>query len=95
MKWRMAPSLNIEVIKTTKFLRIGEGTLACPVSRSLLGLGVRFIDYVNCGKFSYSNPVRQSLFRLEDVNKENNYKSLIAAERLKEIFQSINANDIS
>lgn len=92
MKWRMAPNLNTEVIKTTKFLLIGAGTLGCSVARSLLGWGVRYIDFVDYGKVSYSNPVRQSLYRFEDVNKENNYKALIAAERLKEIFPSINSN---
>ena len=35
--------------------------------------------------------MRQSLYRFEDVNKENNYKVLIAAQRLKEIFPSINS----
>lgn len=88
----MAPELNTEVIKKAKFLLIGAGTLGCSVSRCLLGWGARNIDFVDCGKVSYSNPVRQSLFRFEDVTKENNFKSLIAAERLKEIFPSINSN---
>ena len=92
MKWRMAPSLDTEIIKLTKFLLIGAGTLGCSVSRCLLGWGVRHIDFVDNSKVSYSNPVRQSLYRFEDVNRENNYKALIAAERLKEIFPTINSN---
>jgi len=91
MKWRMAPSLDTEIIKLTKFLLIGAGTLGCSVSRCLLGWGVRHIDFVDNAKVSYSNPVRQSLYRFEDVNRENNYKALIAAERLKEIFPTINS----
>ena len=47
MKWRMSPSLNTDIIKTTKFLLIGAGTLGCSVARNLLGWGVRYIDFVD------------------------------------------------
>ena len=33
MKWRMAPELDIEKIKKTKFLLFGAGTLGCQLAR--------------------------------------------------------------
>ena len=48
--------------------------------------GYRKITFVDAGKVSYSNPVRQCLFTYEDSIKEDNFKAPIAAERLKEVF---------
>lgn len=45
---------------------ICTGTLGCNVARAFLGWGVRHISFVDNGKVSYSNPVRQSLFELTD-----------------------------
>lgn len=91
MKWRMAPGLNLEIIKKTKFLLIGAGTLGCHVSRCLIGWGVRNITFVDCGKVSYSNPVRQSLYTFKDSTQENPNKAILAAQKLKEIFPSVNS----
>ena len=46
------------------------------------------ITFVDSGKVSPSNPVRQSLFRFEDEGK---YKALAAAEELKRIRPDINS----
>jgi ubiquitin-like modifier-activating enzyme ATG7 len=87
MKWRMCPQLDTQIIKDKKYLLIGSGTLGCHVSRCLLGWGARHITMVDNGKVSYSNPVRQSLYTFKDsTNIDNNYKALLAAEKLKEIF---------
>ena len=87
MKWRMCPHLNTDIIKTSKYLLIGSGTLGCHVSRCLLGWGARHITFIDNGKVSYSNPVRQSLYTFEDsTNVNENYKALLAAKKLKEIF---------
>lgn len=87
MKWRMCPLLNTDIIKTSKYLLIGSGTLGCHVSRCLLGWGARHITFIDNGKVSYSNPVRQSLYTFEDsTNINDNYKALLAAKKLKEIF---------
>ena len=87
MKWRMCPHLNTDIIKSSKYLLIGSGTLGCHVARCLLGWGARHITFVDNGKVSYSNPVRQSLYDFEDSkNVGENYKAILAAKKLKQIF---------
>jgi ubiquitin-like modifier-activating enzyme ATG7 len=75
MKWRMVPGLNIDIFKTTKCLLLGSGSLGCQVSRNLLSWGFRNITFVDYGKVSYSNPVRQCLFTFEDSQKDDNQKA--------------------
>lgn len=66
MKWRMVPGLNLDIFKTTKCLLLGSGSLGCQVGRNLLSWGFRNVTFVDYGKVSYSNPVRQCLFTFED-----------------------------
>mmetsp|Transcript_117975 Transcript_117975/g.164302 ORF Transcript_117975/g.164302 Transcript_117975/m.164302 type:complete len:94 (+) Transcript_117975:1098-1379(+) len=68
---------------------LGSGSLGCQVARCLLSWGYRKITFVDNGKVSYSNPVRQCLFTFEDSKAEDNFKAPIAAKRLKEIFPSV------
>ena len=77
MKWRMCPGLNTQIIKEKKYLLIGSGTLGCHVSRCLLGWGARNITFMDNGKVSYSNPVRQSLYNFNDSTNEN-HKAILA-----------------
>lgn len=88
MKWRLSPSLDLDSVQNTKCLLLGAGTLGCNVSRNLLSWGVRHISFVDYGKVSYSNPVRQWLYTYED-SKEGKQKATTAAERLKTIFPEV------
>ncbi|KAH3674212.1 hypothetical protein WICMUC_003454 [Wickerhamomyces mucosus] len=83
MKWRVAPDIDLDIVKNSKVLLLGSGTLGSYVSRALLGWGVRHITFVDNGKVSYSNPVRQPLFNFNDVGE---LKAKKAAEALKNIF---------
>lgn len=90
MKWRMAPELDLACLHSVKCLLFGAGTLGCQLARNLLGWGVKNIDFVDAGTVSYSNPVRQSLYTFED-SKEGRPKAEAAAQRLKEVFPSVNS----
>jgi len=85
MKWRIAPDLDLETIKSQRVLLLGAGTLGSNVARCLLGWGVKHISFVDCGKVSYSNPVRQSLYTFNDCIGSKTLKCHQAAEALKQI----------
>jgi len=89
MKWRVSPEIDLDIIKDNKVLLLGSGTLGSYVARALLGWGVRNITFVDNGKVSFSNPVRQPLFNFEDVGGK---KAIKAAEALKKIFPLVNSN---
>lgn len=91
MKWRLAPDLNLDVIKNTKCLLLGAGTLGGYVSRNLLGWGVRKITFVDYGSVSFSNPVRQPLFEYDDCLNGGKPKAIQAAEMLKRIYPGVDA----
>jgi ubiquitin-like modifier-activating enzyme ATG7 len=82
MKWRALPALDVERLSQLKVLLLGAGTLGCSVARTLLGWGIRNITFVDSGRVSYSNPVRQSLFGIEDCKEGGKYKAVAAAESL-------------
>lgn len=89
MKWRLAPDLDLDLIKQTKCLLLGAGTLGGYVSRNLLGWGVRKITFVDYGRVSYSNPVRQPLFEFEDCTGGGKPKAETAAQMLKRIYPGV------
>lgn len=82
----MVPGLDLQIFKETKCLLLGSGSLGCQVARNLLSWGFRHITFVDYGKVSYSNPVRQCLFTFEDSQIPDNEKAKIAASRLQEVF---------
>ncbi|KAI9882805.1 MAG: hypothetical protein M1823_005453 [Watsoniomyces obsoletus] len=89
MRWRIAPNLNLEVIKNTKCLLLGSGTLGSYVARNLLGWGVRKITFVDNARVSFSNPVRQPLFDFKDCLDGGVEKAFRAAEALQEIYPGV------
>ena len=86
MRWRLLPSLDLDTVKATRCLLLGAGTLGCNVARCLMGWGVRSITLVDNSRVSYSNPVRQSLFKFSDCPNGGARKAEAAADALKEIF---------
>lgn len=89
MKWRLMPQLDLDVIKNTRCLLLGSGTLGCSVARTLLGWGVQYITLIDNSSVSYSNPVRQSLFTYKDSLNGGRPKSEAAADALKAIFPGV------
>lgn len=91
MKWRIAPSLNLDKIKETKCLLLGAGTLGTFVSRALMAWGVRKITFVDNANVSFSNPVRQPLFDHKDCLEGGARKAHRAAEALEEIYPNVDS----
>jgi ubiquitin-like modifier-activating enzyme ATG7 len=91
IKWRIAPTINLDVVKDTKCLLLGAGTLGSYVSRNLMGWGVRKITFVDNATVSFSNPVRQPLFNFNDCLEGGTMKAPRAAEVLKEIYPGVEA----
>ncbi|KAG5916018.1 Autophagy- protein 7 (Autophagy- E1-like activating enzyme atg7) [Claviceps africana] len=89
MKWRLAPDLDLDLIKNTKCLLLGAGTLGGYVSRNLLGWGIRKVTFVDYGRVSYSNPVRQPLFEFSDCTDGGRPKAEAAAAMLKRIYPGV------
>ncbi|KAF2495350.1 E1-like protein-activating enzyme Gsa7p/Apg7p [Lophium mytilinum] len=91
IKWRIAPTLDLEVIKNAKCLLLGAGTLGSYVSRNLMGWGVRKITFIDNANVSFSNPVRQPLFDFKDCLKGGVKKAQRAAESLEEIYPGVDS----
>lgn len=92
MKWRIAPNLDLDVIKQQRVLLLGAGTLGSYVARALMGWGVRNITFVDNGRISFSNPVRQPLYSFRDCFSDDGrgaWKATRATESLKEIFPDV------
>lgn len=86
LKWRQIPNLKTDLLSQTKCLLLGAGTLGCNVARILLGWGIQDITFVDNGKVTYSNPARQNLFTIKNVNEE---KAPVAAKALREIVPGV------
>jgi ubiquitin-like modifier-activating enzyme ATG7 len=91
IKWRIAPGIDLDVIKNSKCLLLGAGTLGTYVSRTLMGWGVRKITFIDNATVSFSNPVRQPLFDFKDCLQGGAKKAERAAEALEEIYPGIDA----
>ena len=89
MKWRALPQLNTSMLAATKVLCLGAGTLGCQVARTLLGWGIKHINFVDNGRVSFSNPTRQCLFEFADCLNGGKPKAQAAAAALHRIFPSV------
>jgi len=93
MKWRLIPDLDPSRMKNLKFLLLGAGTLGCSVARSLMGWGVRRMTFVDSGRVSLSNPVRQSLFTHSDA-AEGRPKAQAARHCVEAILPDAEVQDV-
>ncbi|KAF2640185.1 autophagy-related protein 7 [Massarina eburnea CBS 473.64] len=91
IKWRIAPSIDLDVIKNCKCLLLGAGTLGSYVSRTLMGWGVRKITFIDNANVSFSNPVRQPLFNFKDCLQGGAKKAERAAAALEEIYPGVDS----
>ncbi|XP_050667264.1 ubiquitin-like modifier-activating enzyme ATG7 isoform X1 [Leptidea sinapis] len=94
MKWRLVPDLNVDVMKDTKCLLMGAGTLGCHVARNLLAWGFRHLTFIDNGKVSFSNPTRQVLFNYEDCLNGGQMKASAAAQNLRKILPTVEATGL-
>ncbi|EME42724.1 hypothetical protein DOTSEDRAFT_90032 [Dothistroma septosporum NZE10] len=94
IKWRISPSIDLDTIKHTKCLLLGAGTLGAYVARNLLGWGVKKITFVDNGRVSYSNPVRQPLYVHKDCPNGGAWKAQRASEALSEIHPGIDSRGV-
>lgn len=85
MKWRMWPTLQVDVLAQQRCLLLGSGTLGCAVARSLMAWGVKQLTLVDNGRVSYSNPARQCLFDFQDC-QQGRYKAIAASDQLQRIY---------
>jgi ubiquitin-like modifier-activating enzyme ATG7 len=92
MKWRIAPEVDLDSIQNARCLLLGAGTLGSYIARGLLAWGVRNVTFVDNGKVSFSNPVRQSLYRFEHCLDGGAPKAATAAAVLNEIFPAVTAS---
>eukprot|EP00934_Nitzschia_sp_Nitz4_P007578 Nitzschia sp. Nitz4//scaffold366_size23882//18231//20270//NITZ4_008443-RA/size23882-processed-gene-0.33-mRNA-1//-1//CDS//3329549314//7568//frame0 len=93
MKWRMIPSLDVELLRSTKVLLLGAGTLGCSVARTLLAWGIRSMTLLDYGTVSYSNPVRQNLFTLQDCEVAAP-KAQAAVDALNQVAADVQAKAV-
>lgn len=91
MRWRLAPTLDLEAVASTKCLLLGAGTLGCSVARCLVSWGVRNITFVDNGVVSYSNPARQSLYTAQDCQRGGRRKCDAAADALRAVSPAVHA----
>ncbi|KAK4487741.1 hypothetical protein RD792_005595 [Penstemon davidsonii] len=94
MRWRALPSLNLNVLSSTRCLLLGAGTLGCQVARMLMAWGVRKITLLDSGKVSMSNPLRQSLYTLDDCLNGGELKATAAVRSLSRIFPAVEAEAV-
>ncbi|KAJ9080456.1 Autophagy protein 7 [Entomophthora muscae] len=74
MRWRAEPAIDLPTIANARCLILGAGTLGSYVSRSLLAWGVSDISFVDNGRVSFSNPVRQPLYEFADCLEGGKFK---------------------
>ncbi|XP_047974492.1 ubiquitin-like modifier-activating enzyme atg7 isoform X2 [Salvia hispanica] len=94
MRWRQLPSLNLTVLSSTRCLLLGAGTLGCQVARMLMAWGVRKITFVDSGRVSMSNPLRQSLYTLDDCLNGGEFKAIAAAKSLSRIYPAVETQSV-
>ncbi|KAJ3254948.1 Autophagy protein 7 [Boothiomyces macroporosus] len=88
-----APNCNFFLYKSNGhvFGKLNEWSTFWSNTKDDQAWGVRHITFVDNGKVSYSNPVRQPLFTFEDCLDGGLPKAKAAAKRLSEVFPGVKA----
>ncbi|GMH88305.1 hypothetical protein TL16_g11117, partial [Triparma laevis f. inornata] len=94
MRWRVIPELDTSMLEKTSCLILGSGTLGCQVARNLMSWGIRKITFLDSGRVSMSNPVRQSLYTFEDSKNGGKFKAEQAAIACEEIFPGMECEGV-
>ncbi|XVF25658.1 hypothetical protein REPUB_Repub13aG0232400 [Reevesia pubescens] len=94
MRWRALPSLNLDILFSIKCLLLGAGTLGCQVARMLMAWGIRKITLLDNGRVAMSNPLRQSLYTLDDCLNGGDFKATAAVRSLQRIFPAVEAEGV-
>lgn len=94
MRWRALPSLNLNILSSLKCLLLGAGTLGCQVARMLMAWGIWKITLVDSGRVAMSNPLRQSLYTMEDCLNGGDFKAEAAVKSLNRIFPAMEAEGV-
>ncbi|OMO86219.1 UBA/THIF-type NAD/FAD binding protein [Corchorus capsularis] len=94
MRWRALPSLNLDILFSAKCLLLGAGTLGCQVARMLMAWGFRKITLVDSGRVAMSNPLRQSLYTLDDCLNGGDFKATASVRSLQRIFPAVEAEGV-
>ncbi|GFY88970.1 ThiF family protein [Actinidia rufa] len=82
------------LMSAAKCLLLGAGTLGCQVARMLMAWGVRKITLVDSGKVAMSNPLRQSLYTLDNCLNGGDFKATASVKSLQRIFPAVEAEGV-
>lgn len=82
-----------ESVNKAKVMVVGAGALGNEVLKNLALLNIGHLCIIDFDKIEYSNLSRSVLFREKDCD-QNSYKSIVAAERIKEINPKLHIHTI-
>ena len=92
--FRLMSWWDADKVANAKVMVVGAGALGNEVLKNLALMNVGHIFIVDFDTIEYANLCRSVLFREKDI-KRDKYKSLIAAERIKEMNPNINVQAVN
>ena len=92
--FRLMSWWDADKVANSKVMVVGAGALGNEVLKNLALMNVGNIFIVDFDTIEYANLCRSVLFREKDI-KRDKFKSLIAAERIKEMNPNINVQAVN